>query len=240
MSLIREFEKRGNFLFKYRSFIPIVLYVFAILAIWLDKDEFFSYEEWWWSAICLFISTIGIIIRAITIGFTPKGTSGRNTEKQIADSLNTKGMYSIVRHPLYLGNFLMWLGLFIYVGSWEFLIFAIAFFWIYYERIMFAEERFIAEKFKGDFEAWADKTPAFFPKICGYVKTNSKFNWRSVLRREYHGIFALVFSFALINFCKHLIYNNKIHLDIEWMIGLGVTLVFYIVIRFLIKVVKWL
>ncbi|NLL27934.1 MAG: DUF1295 domain-containing protein [Bacteroidales bacterium] len=58
--------------------------------------------------------------------FIPKGISGKNTEKQIADFLNTKGMYSIVRHPLYLGDFLMWLGLFIYIGRRK--IFAIVFF----------------------------------------------------------------------------------------------------------------
>ena len=34
-----------------------------------------------------------------------KNTSGRNTHDQVADSLNTSGIYSIVRHPLYVGNF---------------------------------------------------------------------------------------------------------------------------------------
>ena len=240
MSLKREFEKSGNFLFKYRSYIPLVLYLFATLAIWLDNDEFIPYQEYWWSLICLGVSGLGMIIRAIAIGHTPRGTSGRNTEKQIADHINTTGLYSVVRHPLYLGNFLMWLGLIIYVGSWEFLIFSVFFFWIYYERIMFAEKQFIGNKFGQEFEDWAAKTPAFIPKLNGYVKTGRNFNWRSVIRREYHGFFATILSFAIINCLKHLFYTNELMLDIEWMIGLGVGLFIYLTIRFVVKCTKWL
>jgi len=59
--------------------------------------------------IAIALSMFGFIIRAIAIGTTPKGTSGRNTkEGQVAESLNTKGIYSMVRHPLYLGNYFMW------------------------------------------------------------------------------------------------------------------------------------
>ena len=36
-------------------------------------------------------------------------TSGKNTAKQIAESLNTSGIYSVLRNPLYLANFLNWL-----------------------------------------------------------------------------------------------------------------------------------
>ncbi len=240
MSLIREFEKSGNRFFKYRSFIPVVLYVFAVLAIWLDTDELVSFREYWWSLICLGVSAIGMLIRAVAIGFAPRGTSGRNTGSQVADSLNTTGIYSVVRHPLYLGNFLMWLGLIIYVGSVEFIIFGVFFFWVYYERIMFAEEMFIGKKFGAAFDDWAAKTPAFFPKLTGYIKTGRKFNLKSVIRREYHGFYATVFSFALINFLKHLFYTAEPFLDIEWMIGLAVGTFIYLFTRFVVKATRWL
>ena len=57
------------------------------------------------------MSFFGLGIRVFTVGFTPKNTSGRNTAEQIADVLNTSGIYSMVRHPLYVGNFFMWLGI---------------------------------------------------------------------------------------------------------------------------------
>lgn len=235
MSLVREFSKAGNFFFKYRSYFPLLLYVFAVVAIWLDKDEFFPYQEWWWGLTCLLISTLGMIVRAITIGHTPKNTSGRNADKQIADQLNTKGIYSIVRHPLYLGNFLMWLGLIIYAGSLEFLIFSVAFFWFYYERIMFAEEEFIHNKFNQSFEEWAEVTPAFFPKFKKLVKSNNKFSLKNVIKREYHGFFACIFSFAFINVTKHLFYDKAFKIDIEWLIALSFGLLVYIVVRIIVK-----
>ena len=57
------------------------------------------------------ICIVGFLVRFYTIGTTPKGTSGRNTQEQVADVLNFDGMYSMLRHPLYLGNYLIWFGL---------------------------------------------------------------------------------------------------------------------------------
>lgn len=241
MSMIREFSKTGNFFFKHRSYLPIFLYVVAIAALWFDKDEFFPYQEWWWGLACFLITASGMLIRALTIGFTPKGTSGRNTDKQVAEVLNSKGIYSTVRHPLYLGNFLMWLGLMIYAGSTEFLIFGVFFFWLYYERIMFAEEEFIHNKFGKTFEDWAAKTPPFFPSFKNYEKSGVKFSFKNVIKREYHGFFASIFSFTLINFVKHLFYDDwKPNIDIEWIIAFATGLFIYIVVRIIVKTTRWL
>ncbi|HRS53931.1 MAG TPA: DUF1295 domain-containing protein [Bacteroidales bacterium] len=117
MGLYEEFVRTGNFLFKNRSFIPLFLYVIATIAIIISPFEICTFNNVWWSMLCFAISIFGLIIRALTIGYTPAGTSGRNTkEGQIAETLNTTGMYSIVRHPLYLGNFIMWLGLILYIA----------------------------------------------------------------------------------------------------------------------------
>ena len=58
--------------------------------------------------IFLAVSLLGEAIRIITVGHAPRNTSGRNTtEGQVADVINTSGIYSIIRHPLYVGNFLL-------------------------------------------------------------------------------------------------------------------------------------
>ena len=41
----------------------------------------------------------------------PAGTSGRNTAKQVADTLNTTGLYSLTRNPLYLGNAVIYMAI---------------------------------------------------------------------------------------------------------------------------------
>jgi len=103
-------------LFRKRSYIPLLLYAVATLVVFLDSEALFHPPDLLWSAICLVISLSGLVVRIMVTGTVPAGTSGRNTKGQLARTLNTRGIYSVVRHPLYLGNFLMWLGLILYVG----------------------------------------------------------------------------------------------------------------------------
>ena len=239
MGLIEDFKKKGNWLFKKRSFIPIFLYIIAAISLFLTDKEVVDFQNIYWMIGCLSISFIGLIIRIITVGLTPKGTSGRNTSSgQVAEQLNTKGIYSVVRHPLYLGNFLMWLGLIIYVGIPEFIIFAVFFFWIYYERIMFAEEEFIRNKFGQSFVEWSEKTPAFIPSFKNHVKSDLDFSWKSVLRREYSGFFATFFSFILINFLKKYFYFEEYIPNYFWIYATAIAFVIFITLRSLKKYTK--
>jgi len=201
MALVNQFEKEGNFLFRHRGEIPIVLFVAAVPIIYFTNIDYLSSSSidiLTYAAVIL--SFIGFLIRAISIGTTPKGTSGRNTkEGQVAESLNTSGIYSMVRHPLYLGNYLMWIGIVFFTFNWAFVIIVTLAFWLYYERIMFAEERFLERKFGEDYMNWANKTPAFIPCLRKYVKNVVPFSFVSVLRREYSGVLATVIGFVFID-----------------------------------------
>ena len=100
-----------------------------------------------------------LAIRAYTIGHTPKGTSGRNTKKQVANALNTTGAYSLVRNPLYLGIFFMGLGVALFAHLWWLTLIYVLAFWLYYERVIFAEEAYLRDKFGAEYLSWADRTP---------------------------------------------------------------------------------
>ena len=119
MTLREELEHTGNWFFRWRSYLPLTVIIFYLLA--LRDYEYLGNNkqtENLWRVICLVISFIGLFIRIFTIGYLPEGTSGRNTKEQIAETLNTKGMYSVVRNPLYLGNFFMVLGVALFVHIW--------------------------------------------------------------------------------------------------------------------------
>jgi len=112
MALVQSFEKQGNFLFKYRGQFPVLLFILSVPFIYLTDYTLINYKEHnVFMFISISISVLGFLVRFYTIGTTPKGTSGRNTKEQVADVLNSSGMYSMVRHPLYLGNYLIWLGI---------------------------------------------------------------------------------------------------------------------------------
>lgn len=157
-----------------------------------------------------YIGLFGVLVRLYTVGFTPKNTSGRNTsEGQIANELNTTGLYSLTRNPLYVGNFFMWMGLVFYIGViWFFLLF-ICVFWIYYERIIFAEETFLREKFKESYIQWANKTAVFIPKKFRYVHPQKSFRWKKIVIKEKSTIlmFFLVF-FILQQFSAFFEFNT--------------------------------
>ena len=153
--------------------------------------------------LAVLLSLIGFIYRAVAIGTTPKGTSGRNTKEQVADSLNQTGIYSMSRHPLYFGNYLMWIGIVVFTFNVYFVIIVSLAFWLYYERIMFAEERFLERKFGENYLEWSKNVPAFFPCYRKYIKGRIPFSMKSVLRREYSGFLATVFSFAFVDHLRH-------------------------------------
>ncbi|HLP74117.1 MAG TPA: methyltransferase, partial [Bacteroidales bacterium] len=146
MALVHELERTGNWLFKRRSWLPVFLIVAGLITLWLVNRQalLFDMRD---ELIFLGVSLFGELIRVLTIGFTPKNTSGRNTgQGQVADQLNVTGMYSLVRHPLYVGNFFMWLGPVLFLHSVSFTIIFCLVYWLYYERIMFAEEQFLRKK----------------------------------------------------------------------------------------------
>jgi protein-S-isoprenylcysteine O-methyltransferase Ste14 len=204
MALVNEFEKQGNFLFKYRGQFPVLLFILAIPFVYLTEQMFLSaeYKELMFYVACG-LSVLGFLIRAYTIGTTPRGTSGRNTKEQVAEVLNSTGIYSLLRHPLYLGNYFMWIGIVVYSFSIYFVVIVSLLYWIYYERIMYAEERFLERKFGDKYLNWASSLPAFIPRFSNFKKSNITFSLKSVLRREYSGVLATVIGFVFMDVCRN-------------------------------------
>ena len=114
MALKNEFEVTGNWMFKYRSFLPLFIIPFLFYCT-LIPIEIYIQKILLYTGIG--ISFTGECIRIFTIAYVPSGTSGRNTKQQLASKLNRHGIYSTVRHPLYLGNFFIFLGPFIFTGN---------------------------------------------------------------------------------------------------------------------------
>jgi protein-S-isoprenylcysteine O-methyltransferase Ste14 len=203
MALIHSLESEGNFLFKYRGQFPVLLFIAAVPVVYFSNyDDLSTKSLQYYSIISLLLSVFGFLFRAYAIGTTPKGTSGRNTKNQVAEELNSTGIYSIVRHPLYVGNYFIWIGIVLFTFNLSFVIIVTLAYWLYYERIMFAEERFLEKKFGKAYLDWSLKAPAFIPSFKNYKSGQIPFSLKTVLRREYSGIFATVLGFLFVDILR--------------------------------------
>jgi protein-S-isoprenylcysteine O-methyltransferase Ste14 len=230
MALKEEFIKSGNWLFKRRSYFPLLIVPLLLIA--LREPKYLEQTaEYLWEGFCAAVSFTGLLIRCMVVGYAPKRTSGRNTEHQKAETLNTTGLYSVVRHPLYLGNFFIFLGIILFIQTPWFIIFTILSFWLYYERIMFAEEEFLREKFGEAFKQWAEKTPAFLPRFRNWRQPVLKLSLKNILKREYTAFFLIIASFTILDIAEDIFTLGRPKIDQVWLILFIVGLTVYVVLR---------
>jgi protein-S-isoprenylcysteine O-methyltransferase Ste14 len=238
MALQEELEKQGIWLFRYRGTLPLlILFIGTILYLRMKYyPGTFVLEDTPWERpyefVCLFVSLVGLGIRVYTVGHTPRNTSGRNVKEQVAETLNTTGIYSVVRHPLYLGNFFMWLGPGLLTGNLWFIVAFVFFYWIYYERIMFAEEQFLRRKFGTVFTDWSEKVPAFIPRFAHFVKSEWPFSWKKILKKEKNGLAAVFVVFTALNIAGEFI-QHKTDYNFFFIVACIFSLVLYFILKYL-------
>ena len=236
MSLVRSFEREGDWLFRKRSYIPLVLFVLVIPFVFTTDYLVISPTlRAALSYIAFAISALGFAIRMYAVGTAARGTSGRNTGDQVADALNTTGMYSMVRHPLYLGNYLIWIGIVAYTLNPYFIIIVTLLYWLYYERIMLAEEMHLTRSYGDKYLSWASSVPAFIPSLKLFKPAVIPLSWKTVLTREENGVLAAVISFFYVDTLIDVRITGEPIVTTAELIVLGATVVIVLVIRFLKK-----
>lgn len=253
MALIQTMEATGAKLFKYRGQIPVLIFAFSLPILFFTNDKLYDSINFHWGwggplyTICTIVSLLlvfaGLALRAYTVCTTPKGTSGRNTAKQVADHLNTKGIYSVVRHPLYLANYLIWAGLLVYTMNIFAFVTVSLVYWIYYERIMMAEEAFLRSKYGDEFEEWASRVPAFLPKWSLYEPGMLQFSWKTLIRREYATFMSVLVSYTVLDYAlfERIVMQNLEHPEMDdpayayFFLNLTIA---YAVIALIIKLIK--
>ncbi|MEZ5305950.1 MAG: isoprenylcysteine carboxylmethyltransferase family protein [Pyrinomonadaceae bacterium] len=134
-----------------------------------------------WVLVGYAVGLLGLAIRAWSAGHIRK-----NRE------LAVSGPYAFTRNPLYLGSFVMGIG--VTMGSakwWLVLLFAILFMGIYLP-VMSVEQDELTELFGTEFEEYAASVPLFFPWFSHYKKTASSFDPSLYMKyREYRAAIGL-------------------------------------------------
>jgi protein-S-isoprenylcysteine O-methyltransferase Ste14 len=217
MFLQKRLSTLGDFLFKQRSYIPLILVIFIFL-----ESRRFHYVlgdhrlDLVFGLLCLAVGLSGFLVRVITTGFARSGTSGRNTKGQWAQSLNTDGTYSVVRNPLYLGNIVIILGLSLLSQSYLIVIINVLLAICFYIPIIMREEEFLDQSFKKEFENYLQRTPAFIPNLRLWKKPALKFNLLRVFYREHDTFMGIIFGFFAIQMSRQAVIHKKFYFDKVW------------------------
>ncbi len=175
----------GKFLFKYRSFLPIPYFLFLLIVVEFNCLSFF---------IGSFIVLLGLLIRFFSQGFAGDWMRGSEvTASYILD----EGTYSIMRHPLYLGNFFIGFGFTLASNFYPTLVlpFYSLVFFVYYYLIVREEESYLEQKFGERFIRYRKKTPAIWPNFRKWK--SGQFLGRNALRMEFSTYLTVGFIFLL-------------------------------------------
>ena len=114
-------------------------------------------------------------------------------------ALATGGPYAHSRNPLYLGSFVMAVGVAVAAASaWAALAVAV-YFAVFYPSVMREEAGFLRARFPQEYAAWAGEVPLFFPRLAPAGPRATSFAWERVHRnREWRTALALPALAALL------------------------------------------
>ena len=226
--------RAGNFFFHYRN----ALFPFAYGLLFVKSYPVVAHYRY--AALAgLGIALLGQVLRATTIGadYIRRGGKGRQV---YASHLVKGGIFAHCRNPLYVGNFLILLGLGFASNSLIFLGLAIPFFAFAYWAIIAAEEDYLKRKFGQEFDQYCARVNRFLPDFWGLRHTlhGMRINWRRLISDEHRSAYIWSAGITLV-VLNHLRMNGYYQTrgPLIWMLCLILILLTlgFAVVRFLKK-----
>lgn len=194
----------GNFFFHYRNGLFPLLYI----LIFLNGPAAFPNARLA-LLIGVLVALAGQILRAVTVGLDYIVRGGRNRQVY-ADRLVHGGLFAHCRNPLYVGNYLILVGVGIASNSLLFLVIALPCFLFAYWAIIAAEEAFLRGKFGEEFTKYCSQVNRLLPNFSGLNKTlqGMHFNWRRLISAEYGSAYIWMAAIILASL-KNLWFGNR-------------------------------
>jgi len=133
----------------------------------------------------------------------------------------------------------MWLGPVLFIRSgWCIIVFGLVY-WLYYERIMFAEEQFLRRKFGEVYDKWSETVGSLFHFVKIYSQKLS-FSIKNVFKREYNSFVNIFVIFTLLDIFRNYFLSERIYITKMWIYLVVSSFIIWIVIRTIHKKTQWL
>lgn len=162
----------GAVLFRHRGWLPVPFLFIPLL---------FAGRMGAWNWIVGFaLIAVGEAIRLA--GVAAAGTVTRRRSRTV-QRLVTYGIFSWMRNPLYVGNFLIWMGFTVISGVLWFIPIAVVLFAIEYTLIVRYEEGVLESIFGAEYLAYKSRTPRWIPSPPS-VRESGEHHWGEAWKSE--------------------------------------------------------
>ncbi len=162
----------GAVLFRHRGWLPVPFLLVPLLA---------------WGRMSAALWTVGAVLIAIGEAIRLGGVAAAGTvtrrRSRVVQRLVTYGIFAWMRNPLYVGNFLIWMGFTVISGVLWFLPVAIVLFAVEYTLIVRYEEGVLESIFGEEYLAYKSRTPRWIPHPPGSSDTGEH-HWAEAWRSE--------------------------------------------------------
>ena len=120
-----------------------------------------------WVATWIAVVSVACIAAGELLRLWAASHAGRSTrsDRIKARVLITTGPYAYIRHPIYVGNFLIGLGMICLAEAFILVPVFLVLFTFYYRRIVFTEETFLKERFGLEFDLYCRLVPKYIPRV---------------------------------------------------------------------------
>lgn len=162
----------GAVLFRNRSWLPVPFLLVALLV-----PAYPTVRDWIVAAVLI---AIGEWIRLA--GVAAAGTVTRRRSRDVQRLVNY-GIFGWMRNPLYVGNFLIWMGFVVASGVLWFLPFAVVIFAIEYTLIVAYEEGVLESIFGAEYLEYKTRTPRWMPRPPS-LKETGPHDWGEAWKSE--------------------------------------------------------
>lgn len=223
----RWFSRRRNYVLL--AFVPLAMLV--VTQPEPIETTFGQLADTLYESVCIALAFVGLGIGGYVAGHLPEGTAGLNAATQVADTLNTSGLYSLTRNPVHFGKAVTYMAIACFLQNVWFAALMLLFLIIYFERIIATEEKFLDEKFGDGYRHWAAKVPAFFPRRRGWRAAEVPFSFRTALRHAYPGLFAIIAVLFVLDQSREYLTKTQMSVDTGWLAALVVAAFAYVVLH---------
>lgn len=205
------FIRFGDFLFKHRNHLfPVVIVLLVLLRPPAHTTFSSNLLESIKDGLAIGVVVLGLAMRAFVIGFAYIKRGGLS--KQVyADTLVTTGIFGLCRNPLYVGNLLVYVGVFMMHGDPLIMALGTAIFVVFYLAIVAAEEFFLHQKFGTEYDNYCNNVPRWLPHIKG-IRTRfatategMDYNLKRVVLKDYSTAANAAISLMLIEYYEELV-----------------------------------